>query len=120
MYFKLIYTLAQSDFVTLFLLSYVIQGYFNVESLCWIRGLNLWSDTNNLIVVHVYIWTLCMGMLNYLSLFAKKLVMTTSSFNQKQVGLLNCVLHLSGIFTLVNIFYVGGLKHPYVISRNEM
>jgi hypothetical protein len=48
------------------------------------------------------------------------LVMTTSSFNQKQVGLLNCVLHLSGILTLVNIFYVGGLKHPYVISRNEM
>jgi hypothetical protein len=43
------------------------------------------------------------------------LVMTTSSFNQKQVGLLNCVLHLSGILTLVNIFYVGGLKHPYVI-----
>jgi hypothetical protein len=45
------------------------------------------------------------------------LVMTTSSFNQKQVGSLHCVLHLSGILTLVNIFYVGGLKHPYVISR---
>jgi hypothetical protein len=48
------------------------------------------------------------------------LVMTTSSFNQKQVGLLNCVFHLSDILTLVNIFYVGGLKHPYIILRDEM
>jgi len=48
------------------------------------------------------------------------LVMTTSSFNQKQVGLLNCVFHLNDILTLVNIFYVGGLKHPYIILRDEM
>lgn len=37
-----------------------------------------------------------------------------------QVGLVNCVLDLSGILIHVQVFDVGKLKNPCMVSKNEM